>query len=407
MLSILITEVAVNKYAPLADHLKAQVGDSVELTFAQIDHLVGGLPPAAYNYAAWWANSRTEDSHNWAHQWIEAGWECKRLDRVNERVVFQRIDPNPLEPARNYWWVNHKQTFKSEFDGGYIWSPKVSTNGARNTTYNNLTLVQPGDVVVSYASGLIKAVGVATHAHCEALKPEEFGKTGDNWAGSGWMVPIEWAALTHPISPKEHIGKIEDLLPERNSPLQKNGNGNQGCYLAAISTRLGQQIVELASLACRDVIDTIDDIERSIKADQAEVEIQEAENVSATEKDQLIRSRRGQGTFRQRVLLNEMKCRLSGVDDQSFLVASHIKPWKDSDNTERLSGDNGLMLAPHVDKLFDRGWLSFEGNGDVKYVVHAKAVIAAWGLDEIKNVGPFTKEQQVFLNYHRAFVFKA
>lgn len=406
MLSISIMEVAVSKYAPLAVHLKAQVGDSVELTFAQIDHLVGGLPAAAYNHAAWWANSRTDDSHNWAHQWIAAGWECKKLDKVKERVVFQRIDPSPLVPVRKYWWVNHKQTFKSEFEGGYIWSPKVTKNGARNTTYDNLTLVQPGDVVVSYASGLIKAIGLATHAHVEAPKPDEFGKAGDNWADSGWLVPIEWAALKTPISPKTHIKKIEDLLPDRNSPLQNNGNGNQGCYLAAISIRLGLQIIELAGQECSDVLGTIDDIEREIDADQAEIEIQKAENIPVTEKDQLIRSRRGQGVFRQRVLLKEIKCRLTGVDEQSYLVASHIKPWKVSSNTERLSGDNGLMLAPHVDKLFDRGWLSFEDNGDVKCAFQAKRVVSAWGLDMIKNVGPFSESQQFFLRYHRDFIFK-
>ena len=393
----------MSKYAPLADHLKAQVGDAVELTFTQIDQLVGGLPPSARSYDAWWANSRTNDTHGWAHQWIEAGWECKKLDRVNERVVFQRIT---LESERRYWWVNHKQTFKSEFEGGYIWSPKTSKNGVRNTSYDNLTRVQAGDVVVSYAGGLVKAIGVVTHVHFEAAKPEEFGKTGENWADGGWLVPIEWAALTTPFSPKAHIGQIADLLPKKNSPLQKNGNGNQGCYLAAISAELGRLITALAGQECPDLVGAIEDIERSIDDDVIESEIQQAENVPVTEKDQLIRSRRGQGIFRQRVLLKEIKCRLTGVVDQSYLVASHIKPWKVSDNSERLSGDNGLMLAPHVDKLFDRGWITFEDNGDVKCASQAEPVVAAWGLDVIKNVGSFSKNQQAFLLYHRKFIFK-
>lgn len=50
-------------------------------------------------------------------------------------------------PASGFWWVNHKQTFKAETEGGYIWSPKENQNGARNQTYVNLTLVQPGDLV--------------------------------------------------------------------------------------------------------------------------------------------------------------------------------------------------------------------------------------------------------------------
>jgi len=45
--------------------------------------------------------------------------------------------------------------------------------------------------------------------------------------------------------------------------------------------------------------------------------------------------------------------------------SSHIKPWRSSSNVERLDGSNGLMLAPHVDLLFDQGYISFENNGDV------------------------------------------
>ena len=56
-----------------------------------------------------------------------------------------------------YWWVNHKQTYKAELEGGYIWSPKENQNGARNQTYINLTLVRPGDGVVSYAGAEIRA----------------------------------------------------------------------------------------------------------------------------------------------------------------------------------------------------------------------------------------------------------
>ena len=62
--------------------------------------------------------------------------------------------------SMSYWWVNHKQTYSSEVEGGYIWSPKENSNGARNQTYINLTLTTPGDVVFSYAAGKIKAIGI-------------------------------------------------------------------------------------------------------------------------------------------------------------------------------------------------------------------------------------------------------
>lgn len=150
-----------------------------------------------------------------------------------------------LTARYKFWWVNHKQTFKAGFDGGYIWSPKTNRNGARNKTYENLTQVEPGDVVVSYADGQINAIGIATKKYAEATKPEEFGATGASWTATGWLVSVNWIALTTSISPKAHIDKIVKFLPKKNSPLQPNGNGNQGCYLASISIALGNVILSL------------------------------------------------------------------------------------------------------------------------------------------------------------------
>ncbi len=73
-----------------------------------------------------------------------------------------------------YWWVNHKQTFRTEIDGGYIWSPKRNKNGARNETYINLTLTNPGDIIISYASAKIAYAGTIAGPHREQIKPEEF-----------------------------------------------------------------------------------------------------------------------------------------------------------------------------------------------------------------------------------------
>ena len=234
----------MSKYAPLADYLKAQAQDSVQLPFGQIDALVNGLPPSARNHDAWWANSRTEDSHTWAHLWIAAGWECESIDRANEIAVFQRVSN---KPTQRYWWVNHKQTHLDEYAGGYIWSPKEKRNGAANQTYMNLTLVSPGDVVVSYADGLIKAIGVASGSHHEEPIPKSHWQAAEYWQALGWMVPIEWARLDHPFSPKSHLQVLAELLPEKHSPLQKNGDGNQGCYLASISPALGKVILDLAA----------------------------------------------------------------------------------------------------------------------------------------------------------------
>ena len=305
------------------------------------------------------------------------------------------------------WWVNHKQTYKAELEGGYIWSPKENQNGARNQTYINLTLVRPGDVVVSYAGAEIRAIGVATGAHQEKPKPKAFGLVGQNWSETGWLVPVEWSVLSKAVSPKAHLARIVDLLPGKNSPLQRTGNGNQSCYLASISSDLGSLILSLIQVADSAVVDRVKELEDQLKADEVEHAIEEDETLPPTEREQLVRSRVGQGAFRLHVMAVEKACRLTGVADDRFLIASHIKPWRDCNNAERLDGDNGLMLAPHVDKLFDRGWISFADNADLLIAADTPlAVMNYWGFSAGINVGAFSAKQRAYLQYHREVIFR-
>jgi len=307
----------------------------------------------------------------------------------------------------SYWWVNHKQTFSSEIEGGYIWSPKENSNGAKNQTYLNLTLTKPGDIVFSYADTKIKAIGVVTAHHLEQAKPSEFGKSGDAWANLGWTVPINWQILTVPIKPKAFIGKIALLLPKKNSPLQINGNGNQGCYLASISDELGRFLMTLASEQSTETMFCVEaDVHEVIELKIVK-EI-EFSNIESTEKEQLIKARKGQGKFRQNVKTVEQRCRVTGVALKHLLIASHIKPWKVSNNIERLDGNNGLLLSPHIDKLFDQGWISFQDNGDLSFATAEIAnILKVWGVKLPLYVGFFSESQKFYLKYHRNSVFNA
>jgi hypothetical protein len=56
-------------------------------------------------------------------------------------------------------------------------------------------------------------------------------------------------------------------------------------------------------------------------------------------------------------------CRIAGRWKPLHLLASHCKPWRDPTNDERLNGENGLLLTPRIDHLFDRGFVGFEANG--------------------------------------------
>lgn len=306
--------------------------------------------------------------------------------------------------SNNFWWVNHKQTFRKEFEGGYIWSPKTNKDGSSNEFYKNLTKIRVGDIVFSFADAKIKCIGVASSACREAHVPEEFGDTGKQWDKNGYLVEVVWHKLDQFIRPKEHIFDIKHLLPSKYSPIQENGNGNQSCYLASISQELANKVLDLIEQNNSLTISSLQDICSQLEEDQVMKEIL-SEKIPATEKEQLIKARVGQGIFKNRVLNLEKCCRMTGITNANFLIASHIKPWRSSNNFERLDGNNGLLLSPHVDKLFDKGYITFKDNGDVLVAKDALSIIKEWNIP-LSSVGPFNVKQKEYLLYHRNVVFK-
>ena len=100
----------------------------------------------------------------------------------------------------------------------------------------------------------------------------------------------------------------------------------------------------------------------------------------------------------------ERSCRITDVTRPEHLRASHCKPWRDATNDERLDGENGLLLTPNADHLFDRGFIGFESNGDVLISpVADRESLSRMGLDADRslNVGQFGDGQKRYLEFHR------
>jgi hypothetical protein len=307
-----------------------------------------------------------------------------------------------------FWWVNQNQTFDEEIGGGFMWSPKQNSNGAKNQYYDNMKEVQPGDVVFSFCDTKIKAIGRVTSLAQTQPKPE-FQNPGEGWSNEGWFVETDFAELDNQIRPKDHIDKIRDLLPTKYSPLQRNGNGIQSVYLANVPTEMATILIQLIGSEAKNRIDYLVDVENILErpSDDLDSQIVERTDIGAVEQIRLLRSRRGQGVFKRNVMLHEKGCRVTNVTDIRHLRASHIKPWSVSDDREKLSGSNGLLLSPHIDHLFDEGWISF---GDKEDILVSKKITpgltAAWAIDVDHKIGKFTDSQSEFLEFHRSNIFK-
>lgn len=309
-----------------------------------------------------------------------------------------------------YWWVNHKQTPRQELEGEYLWSPRRNQNGAKNVSYDNMLHVMPGDIVFSFADGAIRAVGVAIGRAREALKPPEFGCAGDKWGTDpGWQVPVRFRELADPLRPRDHASELAPVLPAKYSPIRASGDRNLGLYLAALPGPMVDKLTELLAGQVEQIVESITQRtdRSSLVDDAAEERIQQRTDIGPTVKKTLLNARRGQGVFRANLEQIERKCRVTGLLDRRHLRASHIKPWFICDDNEKLDGFNGLLLSPHVDHLFGRGYVSFSDSGDLLVSKELnQAVLESWGISLPRNVGPFGEEQRRYLGYHRVYVFE-
>jgi hypothetical protein len=123
-----------------------------------------------------------------------------------------------------------------------------------------------------------------------------------------------------------------------------------------------------------------------------------------------VKIRKGQNRFRNKLLgkLNPPQCPITKIDDERLLVASHIKPWALSNNTERLDTNNGFVLSVIIDRLFDEGLITFSLK---KEIIISKSLsannIQRIGIQskQIVNNLPILGRTEFYLKYHQNKIF--
>jgi predicted restriction endonuclease len=134
------------------------------------------------------------------------------------------------------------------------------------------------------------------------------------------------------------------------------------------------------------------------------ISIYNRKGITETEKQNYVLSRIGQGLYRKQLIQFWKSCSVTGIKEIPLLIASHIKPWKKSNDYEKLDVYNGLLLTPNLDKVFDLGLISFDNNG--------KILISDF-LDDYESFGVYenmkieiSEKHKVYLEYHKENVFK-
>jgi hypothetical protein len=127
------------------------------------------------------------------------------------------------------------------------------------------------------------------------------------------------------------------------------------------------------------------------------------------EKEQKIQARIGQGTYRKKLMeLWGFSCSITNCTNKEFLVASHIKPWKECTmGNEWINPFNGLLLTPNLDVAFDKGYISFENGGKILISSQlTKDEQLVLGIHDNLCLKKVHAENQPFLEYHRLNIFK-
>jgi hypothetical protein len=171
----------------------------------------------------------------------------------------------------------------------------------------------------------------------------------------------------------------------------KGGLGQSNVWYALNSNKS-----ELISQFKEDVISIL--YSTSLKQDEIVKDLEEINrsNSKDTEKEMLSKARIGQGQFRKDVIriwgIGE-RCAVTGIDLPQLLIASHIKPWRSSENLERLDPTNGILLATHLDMLFDNYLISFK-KVDRKYQLVCNPLV-------VSTLTKMGVKSDVFLNITR------
>lgn len=174
--------------------------------------------------------------------------------------------------------------------------------------------------------------------------------------------------------------------------ITKNKTGNHMYSNALKQYRLFRNIETVTIVDHTEVISVISDYH----------------TLKETERDSIVKSRIGQGLFRKELLKKyDNSCIITGINEKKLLIASHIKPWAVCSNAERISVENGLLLSPTFDKLFDCGLISFTDSGRILISSQLPADVVS--KLHISSTDTFnlkaSQELKRNLEYHRDVVF--
>jgi hypothetical protein len=296
-----------------------------------------------------------------------------------------------------FYWVNQGRTYTDAVSIEALWAPErqIDKNGreSRPEHWRLMDDLKPGDVVFNYSKaglmGYCRVLAVAVDESWPYSRPSSY-----RLEQGGKLVAVTYQKAPAPVTRSALFanGTIKEALRTgvRPSLVESSGENLNQIYLC----RLDDHTLPNLLFTALGMSTQFSDTSTPSKSKDAE-----------TTQKRLVDARLGQGDYRADLLnLWGGKCALTGLSISPLLIASHIKPWKCSSNSERLDAYNGLLLAAGVDRAFDRYLLTFEPDGSIRTKLRPRelSLIGIHHLGgELPKLRALGAEREHYLRHHR------
>lgn len=363
----------MKKYSALIHHLATYEGDHLELSFSQIEQIIGApLPPTAYSRPAWWANE-TKGTHTWAHLWRAAGWLKERVDFIQKVVVFRRIERS-IDDVLDQLLPHTKETifdlislagistdkWFEKSDGQPVKSVKANPSFCYDWSFGSLregyalciwhaTLEVDEDRIVfrenlrDHAKRLYEDAQKSGHG--SARKSRSLTQAARARAFDDALSISYGRGLPVSVIVTEGDKRSREELGEGSSHVQFRSLDPIKWYVHRYSEHTGEALLIRGIKPAELVDDGGDQIEEdSTRPDEVQ--------------QRAIKIRRGQAKFREGLLAAYSRtCAVTGCKVVDLLEAAHIRPHAHEPN---YSMTNGLLLRADIHTLFDVGLLAVD-----------------------------------------------
>ncbi|MER2172104.1 MAG: HNH endonuclease [Psychrobacillus psychrodurans] len=288
--------------------------------------------------------------------------------------------------------IMQNTTYELEKEAGIIWCPVYDRAGNVPHSWLRIREIEPDNILFHYSNGDIVAVSRALGGAQLQNKPEFLDTTYEGLK-EGYVVNLYYHELERPISIRKFFNEIVENLPIKYSPFQLNGRANQG-YVYPCNEELTLQLLKSIRLEFDN--HRLHNEPFSLPA-----------IIQNTEAEAVQKIRIGQQKFKNALLeLWHHKCAICNIKIEELLRASHSKPWKDCNDNERLDPYNGLLLCCNHDALYDKGFITFNINGEVKISERLKIGDYSDYAIHLNLKIPVDARHLVYLNWHQSNIFK-